>query len=90
MQKKGNIEEKMNKIQNKKSDMATDLLRYVEAESRRKSNVIFVLILCWALTIGAFIWYLQMPTETVVLENDSGNASYVGNDMNGDVTYGEN
>lgn len=44
------------------------------------------------LTIAGFLWYISLPVETgstVTVENDDGNASYIGNDMNGDFNYGE-
>lgn len=53
--------------------------------------IVFIAIL-WAATIGGFLWYISLPVEDyqdVSIENDSGNANYIGNDMNGDFNYGE-
>lgn len=82
-------QDKMDEIQNIRHDVATDLLRCVVSESKAKSKIIVLLIIAWLVTIAGFVWYLQLPEEEVVLVNEDGNASYVGNDMNGDFNYGE-
>lgn len=55
--------------------------------------VLTVLILIlWAATIAGFLWYISLPIEevsSVKVENEDGNANYIGNDMNGDFNYGE-
>lgn len=85
-------QDKLDKIQNVPHNMATDLLRCVMSESKNKDKIIVILILAWLITIGGFVWYIQLPMEedVVYLDNDDGNTSYVGNDMNGDFNYGEN
>lgn len=82
-------QDKLDEIQNLPHNMATDLLRCVMSESKNKDKIIVILILAWLITIGGFVWYLQLPDEEVVLTNEDGNASYIGNDMNGDFNYGE-
>lgn len=82
-------QDKMDEIQNIRHDMATDLLRCVVSESKAKSKIIVLLIIAWLLTIAGFVWYIQIPDEEVVLMNEDGNASYIGNDMNGDFNYGD-
>lgn len=85
-------QDKLDEIQNVPHNMATDLLRCVMSESKNKDKIIVILILAWLITIGGFVWYIQLPVEedVVYLDNDDGNTSYVGNDMNGDFNYGEN
>ena len=42
--------------------------------------------------VGGFLWYISLPIEettTIEVENEDGNANYIGNDMNGDFNYGE-
>ena len=41
--------------------------------------------------VAGMIWYNSLPAEeyTVSVENDEGNANYVGNDMNGEIYNGE-
>lgn len=54
-------------------------------------TLIIVLIL-WATTIAGFLWYISLPieeTSCVEVENEDGNANYIGNDMIGDFNYGE-
>ena len=41
-------------------------------------------------TIGGFLWYISMPVEEwVSVENEDGNANYIGNDLNGVLNNGE-
>lgn len=59
---------------------------------KRLIAVLIVILVLWAATIAGFIWYISLPIEeydTVTVENDSGNANYIGSDMNGDFNYGE-
>lgn len=60
---------------------------------KRLITVIIVILVLWAATIAGFLWYISLPVEeyeTVAVENEDGNANYIGNDMNGDFNYGEN
>lgn len=59
---------------------------------KRLIIVLVVVLVLWATTIAGFLWYISLPIEeydTVTVENDSGNANYIGNDMMGDFNYGE-
>lgn len=59
---------------------------------KRLIIVLVVVLVLWAATIAGFLWYISLPVEeydTVTVENDSGNANYIGNDMMGDFNYGE-
>jgi hypothetical protein len=59
---------------------------------RRLIVTIIVILVLWAATIAGFIWYLSLPVEVtsdISVENQDGNANYIGNDMNGDFNYGE-
>lgn len=59
---------------------------------KRLIIVLVVVLVLWATTIAGFLWYISLPVEeyeTVDVENDSGNANYIGNDMMGDFNYGE-
>lgn len=60
---------------------------------KRLTVIVIVILALWAATIAGFIWYISLPVEeyeTVSVENEEGNANYIGNDMNGDFNYGEN
>lgn len=59
---------------------------------KRLVIVLITVLLLWAATIAGFIWYISLPVEEyteISVENDEGNANYVGNDMIGDINYGE-
>lgn len=59
---------------------------------KRLIIVLVVVLALWAATIAGFIWYISLPIEecdTVTVENENGNANYIGNDMMGDFNYGE-
>ena len=58
----------------------------------RLSVICVIILTLWALTIAGFLWYLSLPVEeisTISVENEEGNANYIGNDMNGDFNYGK-
>lgn len=69
--------------------LATELLCEVKAGSKRWFIAFCIMVVLELLTIGGFVWYISLPTEEVAIENESGNANYIGNDMNGDFNYGE-
>ena len=72
--------------------LATELLRQLKASARRWFIAFCVMTVLEAVTIAGFIWYISLPVEeieTVTVENDSGNANYIGNDMNGDLYNGK-
>lgn len=89
-------EEKVIELEKKIADMqgsrltATDMYKILEREIKSKSITIYVLIVCWllsiAFTVGAFIWYLTLPIEESVYVDqdttDSSSASYIGGDYN--------
>ena len=50
------------------------------------------LLVALVLIVAGFLWYISLPieeTESVTVENEDGNANYIGNDMMGDFYYGE-
>lgn len=59
---------------------------------KRLIVLLVITLLLWVATIAGFLWYISLPIEdisSVNVENETGNASYIGNDMNGDFNYGE-
>ena len=88
-------EEKVHELEKQVTDLkgrltATDMFTLIDRESKHKTMLIVVLLICWLLTIAGFIWYLTLPVDEYEVYNESGNANYIGNDMNGDFNYGEN
>lgn len=74
------------------NSLATELLHEVKMQSRRWFIAFIVVLFMWIGTIGAFLWYISLPVETstiATVENSDGNATYIGEDMNGELTYGQ-
>lgn len=71
--------------------LATEMLREIKETSRRWFIAFIVTLCLWFATIAGFILYeyYTLPVDTITVENEDGNANYIGNDMNGDFNYGE-
>jgi len=70
-----------------KNHLALELLQEVKASARRW----FIISIVELFVITALILILLLvPQESVEIENQDGNANYIGNDMNGDINNGEN
>jgi len=94
-------EERVQQLEKQLADLqktrltASDMFQLVLQESKTKTKIIILIIVCWVLCvlgiIAGFLWYLTLPEEeTVYVENKDGNTAYVGQNMNGDFNYGEN
>ena len=71
--------------------LASEILAELKASARRWFIAFLVMLGLELATIGGFLWYISLPVEEVTIENDDGNANYVGGDMNGGGIYnGEN
>ena len=71
--------------------LATEILHELKATSRRWFIAFITVLLLWFATIAGFLWYISLPVEElsdVEIENTSGNASYIGRDLNGVLDYG--
>lgn len=69
--------------------LATELLHELKAANKRWFYAFVTVLVLWFATIAGFLWYASLPSEEVAIENESGNANYIGNDMNGDFNYGQ-
>lgn len=71
--------------------LATEMIREIRATSKRWFIAFIVTLCLWFATIAGFILYeyYTIPVEEVTVENEDGNANYIGNDMNGDLYNGE-
>lgn len=59
---------------------------------KRVLIILALIVVLWACTVAGFLWYISLPVEettSVEVENEDGNANYIGNDMIGDFNYGE-
>lgn len=69
--------------------LATEILTELKASARRWFIAFLVMIAIEVATIAGFIWYISLPVEqeSVEMENEDGNALYIGdeNTVNGGV-----
>lgn len=74
--------------------LATELLHEVKLSAKRWFIAFITVLILWFATIGVFIWYISLPVsyeDVVSIENDDGNANYIGRDaINSDINNGEN
>ena len=70
--------------------LATELLHELKATSKRWFIAFCIMVVLEFATIAGFMWYISLPADELTIENDSGNANYIGNDLNGDLNNGEN
>ena len=69
--------------------LATELLKEVQISAKRWFIIAIVELLIILSMAGGFVWYLSLPIDEVVVENDDGNATYVGNDLTGAIYNGK-
>lgn len=68
------------------------IMTHFSAIIKRLIITVIVILVLWAATIAGFLWYLSLPVEEysdITVENEDGNANYIGNDMMGDFNYGK-
>lgn len=66
--------------------LALELLQEVKASQRRW----FIMAVVELIVIVTLILILLLvPADSVSIENEDGNANYIGNDMNGDINNGK-
>lgn len=71
--------------------LATELLAELKASARRWFIAFLVMLGIEIATVAGFLWYISLPVdETVTVENDDGNANYIGGDVGGGVYNGTN
>lgn len=70
--------------------LASELLHELKATSKRWFIAFCVMVVLEFATIAGFMWYMSLPVDELTIENESGNANYIGNDLNGDLNNGEN
>lgn len=74
----------------KPETLATEIIKEVRAHGRRWFIISIIELIIIALMAAFFYWYSTTPIseDSVEIQNENGNASYVGNNMNGDFNYG--
>lgn len=73
----------------KSESLATELIKEVKAQSKRWFIAFLIVLGLWFGTVAGFIWYLSLPVDEVTIENEDGNANYIGNDLKGDLINGK-
>lgn len=70
--------------------LATELLKELNASAKRWFIAFCIMVFLELATIAGFMWYITLPVaeEQITVDNESGNANYIGNDMNGDINNG--
>lgn len=69
--------------------LATEILAEVKASARRWFIAFLVMCGVELATVTGFLWYISLPVEEgVVVENDEGNANYIGGDVGGNINNG--
>lgn len=72
--------------------LATELLREVKMQAKRWFIAFCIMVALEVATIAGFVWYITLPVESedvTTIENDEGNANYVGGNVNGVLNNGE-
>lgn len=70
--------------------LATEMLKELKASSKRWFTAFIIMLAVEVATVAGFLWYISLPVdETVTVENDEGNANYIGGDVSGGVHNGE-
>lgn len=69
--------------------LASEILAELKASAKRWFIAFLVMLGIEFATIAGFLWYISLPAEDdlVTIENDEGNANYVGRDLNGGGIY---
>lgn len=70
--------------------LASELLHEVKLSAKRWFIAFCIMCVFEVATVAGFMWYISLPVDELTIENDSGNANYIGNDLNGDLNNGEN
>lgn len=77
-------------MDNEGMTLATEILQELKASARRWFIAFLIMLGIEIATICGFLWYISSPVdEGVTVENEDGNANYIGNDMNGDLYNGK-
>ena len=69
--------------------LATELLHELKSSSRRWFIAFCIMCFLEIATIIGFMWYISLPVDEISVESESGNANYIGNDLNGELYNGE-
>lgn len=71
--------------------LATEIFKELKASARRWFIAFLIMVVVEICTVAGFLWYISLPADeaVVTVENEDGNANYVGRDLNGGLYNGE-
>ena len=70
--------------------LATEIFKELKASARRWFIAFCIMCGIELATVGGFLWYISLPVDEVVdIQNDDGNANYVGGDVGGGINNGQ-
>ena len=69
--------------------LATEIIRELRKQNKRMFIVNIIELVIIVFIVVAFLWYVSLPIDEVIIENDEGNANYIGNNLEGDLYNGE-
>ena len=73
---------------NEQIPLATELIHEIKSQSKRWFIISVIELVIILLITAIFIWYISLPIEEITVENDSGNANFIGNNLEGDLHNG--
>ena len=73
---------------NEQIPLATELIHKIKSQSKRWFIISVIELVIILLITAIFIWYISLPIEEITVENDSGNANFIGNNLEGDLHNG--
>lgn len=53
-----------NTCEAKKNNLATEMLDEISKSNKRKDIILVVMAVGWLITIGGFLWYISLPSES--------------------------
>jgi len=69
--------------------LATELIKELKAQNKRMFIIAIIEAVLLVATILGFLWYISLPIDEISIENDDGNATYIGHDLEGELYNGE-
>ena len=60
--------------------LASELLKELKASVKRWFVAFCIMVGLELATIAGFMWYISLPIDEVSIENEDGNANYIGED----------
>lgn len=67
--------------------LASEILAEVKQNTKRWFYAFIVMVILEIATVAGFMWYISLPVDSqqVEIENDDGNANYIGDDLTGNL-----